>query len=42
MLRDIYEKLLVVGGLDKPRMLFFDEAHLLFKDCFYTASHLDC
>lgn len=34
MLSELYEKLPEVGDLDKPRMVFFfDEAHLLFKDC---------
>lgn len=34
MLSELYERLPEVGDLDKPRMIFFfDEAHLLFKDC---------
>ncbi|MCR5293882.1 MAG: DUF853 domain-containing protein [Lachnospiraceae bacterium] len=33
MLSEIYETLPEVGDLDKPKMaLFFDEAHLIFKD----------
>ncbi len=34
MLSELYELLPEAGDLDKPRMVFFfDEAHLLFKDC---------
>lgn len=34
MLSELFENLPEVGDLDKPRMVFFfDEAHLLFKDC---------
>lgn len=33
ILTDIYEKMPEVGDVDKPRLvLFFDEAHLLFRD----------
>ena len=34
MMTELFEQLPEVGDLDKPRMVFFfDEAHLLFKDC---------
>lgn len=34
LLSEIYEKLPEVGDLEKPKFVFFfDEAHLLFKDC---------
>jgi uncharacterized protein len=34
LLSELYERLPEVGDLDKPKFVFFfDEAHLLFKDC---------
>lgn len=34
LLSEIYEKLPEVGDLEKPKFIFFfDEAHLLFRDC---------
>lgn len=34
MLTDLYERLPEVGDMEKPRLVFFfDEAHLLFRDC---------
>lgn len=34
MMTELFEELPEVGDMDKPRMVFFfDEAHLLFKDC---------
>lgn len=34
LLSELYERLPEVGDLDKPKFIFFfDEAHLLFKDC---------
>ena len=32
LLDELYETLPEVGDLDKPKLIFFDEAHLLFND----------